>query len=127
MIVADASILIAHLDAADAHHERAEALLEQFASSSLGASVTTLAEVLVEPARRGRAREARATIQDLGVRELGLASDAASRLAALRAETRLRMPDCCVLLAAHDAGASTLLTFDERLARAARTQGLALP
>jgi hypothetical protein len=34
------------------------------------------------------------------VRELALPSDAAQTLATLRARTNLRLPDCCVLLAA---------------------------
>jgi hypothetical protein len=33
-----------------------------------------------------------------------------------RAETTLKMPDCCVLLAAEDAQANAVLTFDDRLA-----------
>jgi predicted nucleic acid-binding protein len=50
--------------------------------------------------------------------------DAAERLAALRVATELKLPDCCVLLAAEDAQAR-LLTFDARLAREAGRRGLA--
>jgi predicted nucleic acid-binding protein len=45
------------------------------------------------------------------------------RLAALRVETRLRLHDCCVLLAAQDAD-GTVLTFDDRLEREATRLGL---
>jgi predicted nucleic acid-binding protein len=50
-------------------------------------------------------------------------SDMAVKLAALRVETGLKMPDCCVLLTAEGAG-GRLATFDERLARAARNRDL---
>lgn len=53
MIVLDASLLIAHLDAGDANHEEAEELLAGTGSARLGASTITLAEILVAPARQG--------------------------------------------------------------------------
>jgi predicted DNA-binding protein (UPF0278 family) len=40
------------------------------------------------------------------------------------AGTGLKMPDCCVLLAAQDATAEAVLTFDEALAREAERLGL---
>jgi hypothetical protein len=60
----------------------------------------------------------------LDVVEISLADDAAARLAALRAETALKMPDCCVLLAADDAHAEAVLTFDDHIARAAEQRRL---
>ncbi len=42
----------------------------------------------------------------LEIQELPFPADAAVRLAQLRATTDLKMPDCCVLLVAEDAGAS---------------------
>ncbi len=127
MIVADASVLIAHFDSSDRHHSRAADLLSKFAGSPLNASVVTLADVLVEPVRRGLADEARRAIRTLGVHEVPLAAGAASRLAVMRAEKRLRMPDCCVLLAAENVGAAAVLTFDQRLARTARELGFDVP
>lgn len=56
--------------------------------------------------------------------EVPLAPDAAPRLAELRADTNLKLPDCCVLLAARDAPAQAILTFDERLAGVAERLGL---
>lgn len=50
--------------------------------------------------------------------------DAPVRLATLRAETGLKLPDCCVLLAAQDAGAEAVLTFDEPLGREVERLGL---
>jgi toxin FitB len=123
VIVLDASVLIAHLDAGDAHHAAATERLLGLAGEPFGASSITLAEVLVAPARAGRVPAARAALGTLGVAELPLPPDAAERLAALRAETKLKLPDCCVLLTAelHD---GAVLTFDDRLAREAAARAL---
>ncbi|MDA8312615.1 MAG: PIN domain-containing protein [Actinomycetota bacterium] len=123
MIVVDASVLIAHLDADDAHHARAEVLLEAIGLTPLAASRLTLAEVLVGPARAGKLEVAMAALAQLGVEGVGLDTDAPLRLAGLRASTRLRMPDCCVLLAAEQVNAQ-VATFDVSLAAAARSLGL---
>lgn len=124
MIVVDASVLIAHLDETDALHDRAVDALLAAADQPLGCSPITLAEVLVGPARAGRLGDARNAIADLGVVEVALGENAAARLAALRAETALKMPDCCVLLAAAEADAEAILTFDDRLARVAEQRRL---
>lgn len=127
MIVLDASVLIAHFDVTDAHHDRAGELLLQAADQeqTLGASPITLAEVLVGPARAGRLAQAAAALDQLGVCAVTLPPDAPLRLAALRAGAKPKLPDCCVLLAADQAG-DTVATFDDRLADAARTHGLAV-
>ena len=117
MIVVDASVLIAHLDDRDALHDRAVEALLAVAEQPLGGSPLTLAEVLVGPARHGRLEAARSAIEELGVTSIPLREDAPARLAQLRVDSGLRLPDCCVLLAAEDADA--VLTFDDALARAA--------
>lgn len=124
MIVLDASVLIAHLDASDRHHERAVDLLVGTADVPFGASTVTLADVLVAPARGGRLDAARAVLDTLGVRELPLADGAAARLASLRADTGLKLPDCCVLLAAQVAHARAIASFDDRLTAAAERLGM---
>jgi len=124
VIVVDASVLIAHLDENDALHDRAVEALLATSEQPLACSPITLAEVLVGPARAGRLRDARSAITDLGVAEVPLGDDAAARLAGLRAEMALKMPDCCVLLAAEDGQAEAVLTFDDRLARAAQQRRL---
>lgn len=123
MIVADASVLIAHLDEGDVHHGRATAVLIGLAEEPVGASPLSLAEVLVGPARAGRLEQARAALHQLDVRCVNLQEDAPVQLALLRAATRLKMPDCCVLLAAEQVHGS-VATFDDRLAAAARERGL---
>lgn len=118
MIVLDASVLIAHLEGADPHHDRATELLAESADQDLGISPLTLAEVLVGPARADRLPQAQSALRTLGVATVPLAENAPVRLATLRATTRLRLPDCCVLLAAETADGE-VATFDGRLAAAA--------
>lgn len=56
--------------------------------------------------------------------ELALGENAPERLAQLRTDTGLKLPDCCVLLAAQDHDAH-LVSFDTNLLKAARKLGLA--
>lgn len=123
MIVLDASVLIAHFDRDDALHGRATEGLVEVADQQFGASSITLAEMLVGPSRAGHLAAAQAALRTLDVAEIPLPPNAATRLAALRVETMLKLPDCCVLLAAEDSG-GTVLTFDDRLAREAARMGL---
>ena len=123
MIVLDASVLIGHLDASDPHHASAQALLEASGGEVLGASAITLAETLVSPARAGRLADAEAALQHLGVGELSLGENAPGRLAQLRAEVGMKLPDCCVLLAAQE-HAATVASFDSDLLAAAGALGL---
>ena len=125
MIVLDASVLIGHLDAADAHHDAATSLLLEATGEALVASPLSLAEVLVGPARVRRLDDAVAALDDLGVSGVDLAEDAPARLAVLRAETGLKLPDCCVLLAAQQVQGA-VATFDRGLTAAARKRGLAI-
>lgn len=122
MIVLDASVLIGHLDATDAHHRRASALLMDLAAEPLAASPLSLAEALVGPARAGQLDRVTAVLGQLGVTSVPLQDSAPVQLALLRAGTGLKMPDSCVLLAAEQVGC-VVATFDDRLAVAARERG----
>jgi predicted nucleic acid-binding protein len=123
VIVLDANVLIAHLDQHDAHHKAATERLLDLADQPFGASPITLAEVLVAPSRAGSLPAAQAALRTLEISELSLPPNAAERLAALRVETGLKLPDCCVLLAAETV-AGTVLTFDDGLAREAARRRL---
>lgn len=125
LTVLDASILLAHLDDTDPHTEAAEAILAD--ADELAANTITLAEVLVGAARVGRLDEQLESLSVLKIKELPIERGAAAQLARLRAETGLRMPDCCVLYAATAGGADALATRDERLSRAAAARGLETP
>ncbi|HEX3932539.1 MAG TPA: type II toxin-antitoxin system VapC family toxin [Nocardioides sp.] len=121
MIVLDASAIVAALKGTDAHHQRASRILQ--GDRQFLAHAVTLAEVLAGGARVGRADAIRETLVGLGVAEADRVCDEAISLARLRAESRLRLPDCCALLVAQAHGAP-LATFDERLAQVARARGV---
>lgn len=123
MIVLDASVLIAHLNGSDPNHARAQSLLEAHAGEPWGASSVTLAETLVYPARAGCLENAEAALVGLDVQELPLGAGAPGRMAEMRAELGLKMPDCCVLLAAQNNEAA-MATFDNDLVSAARKVGV---
>lgn len=123
VIVLDASVLIAYLDGHDEHHAVAEDLLARVIDDEFGVNSLTLAEVLVAPIRDGHLQSVREALGDLEVQELPFPANTAVRLAQLRATTGLKMPDCCVLLAADDT-AGTIASFDERLAQAAEARSV---
>lgn len=123
LVVLDASVLIGHLDNNDSHHARAMRLLEATDGQMLGASAITLAETLVAPARAGRLDDAQTALSRLGVQELPLGGEAASRLARLRADLGVKLPDCCVLLAAQE-HTGAVASFDAGVIKAARKLGL---
>lgn len=121
MIVLDAGVLVAYLEGEHGHHEAAEALLAREIDDDFGADPLTLAEVLVVPARDDRLEEVRLTLREL--EEIPFPGDTAVELARLRSETGLKMPDCCILLAAEHVGAR-LASFDDGLRKAAAKRGL---
>ena len=123
LVVLDASVLIAYLKRSDEHHARARGAVSEARDSNLAASTMTFAEVLVAPARANRLAAVRTVLNRLEVGEVPFPGDAAARLATIRARSGLKLPDCCVLLAAEDAGAESILTFDANLAAAARAAG----
>jgi toxin FitB len=125
VIVVDASVLIAHLESADSHHQRATALLLDRVHEDFGAHPITIAEVLVGPARIGRVHEAAAALDSLGVQATGSDSFEPKQLATLRASTGCKLPDCCVLAAAI-VNHAAVATFDARLAQAARALGVSV-
>lgn len=123
MIALDASVLIAHFNPADVHHAEARAVLQSGADEQLVASAVTIAEILVAPARAGSLEQAETAIRRLEIGTIGLDHHAPARLAELRVHTGLKLPDCCVLLAAEAAEASVVASFDQRLASSAQALG----
>lgn len=122
MIMLDASVLIAVLDASDPHHAAAQSVLAD-ESDTLAMSVLTLAEVAVGPSRLGRTATLRDAVDALAVRVVPLDADHWAALAELRVTTGLRMPDCCVLHSALTHGAR-VATFDPRFNAAVQQVGL---
>ncbi len=125
MIVLDANVLIAYLDADDAHHDAAVSLFEHRFLDGFSASVLTVAEALVHPTRHGRKDAALAALATIGIHALALDSSQAAELARVRHEYRLRMPDAVALHAAISTR-SELATFDDALAAAATKAGVAI-
>ncbi len=127
MITVDACVLIAHLDPHDANNARAFHLLDSVGVEDLGVSPMTMAEILVKPVRERQVAQKRADLRAIGVIEVPFGPNVALRLARLRAETGLKMPDCCVLLAAEDGDATGILTLDDRLRAQAVRLGFECP
>lgn len=125
MITLDASLVIAHLNPSDPHHESATSYLRDTADETLLIHSVNLAEVLIGGVRAGRADEMRADLHAIGIRVAAPSEGEPLRLARLRVESRLRMPDCCALDTALRAE-STLATFDDALAKAARSRHITI-
>jgi predicted nucleic acid-binding protein len=123
VIVVDASVLIAHFEPADLHHERATGLLLAHRAEDFAASVISLAEIYVGAARANRMVDVERAIARLHIAAVPLPATAARRLAEIRATTNLKLPDCCVIHAAEHHHA-TVATFDSMLADQARRLNL---
>ncbi|MDA8148651.1 MAG: type II toxin-antitoxin system VapC family toxin [Actinomycetota bacterium] len=119
MITLDASVVVAHLSPRDPNHQAASAFLEKALAEDFLMHSLNLAEVLVGGARAGRGQEMLDDLLAIGIRVAERPDDEALRLANLRASSGLKLPDCCALDTALLTG-STLATFDEHVARAAR-------
>jgi predicted nucleic acid-binding protein len=118
LIVLDARVLIAHLDAADALHPAAVLALREHVEDDLRLPASAYAEALVGPALVGRLEEARQKIAALGVGLVPIDADVAERAAAVRSgEPSLRLPDALVLACGHVLDADTILTADRRWTR----------
>ncbi|OJU39249.1 MAG: hypothetical protein BGN97_06430 [Microbacterium sp. 69-10] len=121
MIVLDANILISYWGRGDVHTAEAYEILDT--EDELLIHPVTLAETLVAPVREAREVEALSAYTRLGVERHVPADDEPVRVARLRAETGLKLPDAYVLAVAiqHEAA---LATFDRRLADAAHARGV---
>ncbi len=125
MIVLDASVLIAHLNPVDIHHDAATQFLLGASSGALLVHTITLAEVLVGGVKVGRGAQMHADLHAAGVQLAAHDEQEPLRLAELRATSGLKLPDCCVLDTAISNNAS-LATFDNALAMAAKQRGVAV-
>lgn len=118
-LILDASVLIAILDTADAHHSRAVDDVD--AADQQGRSIVTPAsaysEALVAFARVDRIADARNAIVAMGITVAILDAAVSERAAALRAKhDHLRLPDAMVWATAIQLDGQ-LLSYDKRLKR----------
>ncbi|GAB3269999.1 type II toxin-antitoxin system VapC family toxin [Arthrobacter pigmenti] len=123
MIVLDASVLIAHLNPHDMHHSAATQILLDASPGTLLVHTITLSEVLVGGARIVRGEQMYADLLSIGIQLTEHDEQEPLRLAELRAISRLKLPDCCVLDAAVS-NKAPLATFDDALAAAAAQRGI---
>lgn len=119
MITLDASLVIAHLNPHDLHHQAATAYLRDSVGEDLLIHSLNLAEVLIGGVRAGRGQEMLADLHAIGIRVADRTEGEPLRLAQLRVECGLKLPDCCALDTALTTE-SALATFDDALAKAAR-------
>lgn len=117
LITVDASVLIAYIDPTDQHHNTA---VEELASVEppLWVHPITMAEVLVNPTKSGAHTKILDQLTAIGVIVDPTPIDPVV-LAALRANSGCKLPDCCVMATANS-HRSGILTFDERLRNAYR-------
>jgi predicted nucleic acid-binding protein len=118
LTILDAGIIIAILDANDAHHAAAREALTRARSRGDGLSIpaSAYAEVLVGPFRLGASAVAKVDefLAALPARVEPATREIAATAARLRAQhgTKLRLPDALVVATAIELRAALLLTTD---------------
>jgi predicted nucleic acid-binding protein len=120
-LILDASVVIALLDAADAHHARAveDVDVADQAGRPLLLPASAYSETLVAFARAGRIHDAREALASMGIEVAPLTATMAEHAAELRARhQRLRLPDAIVVTCAQDLNGE-LLSYDQRLMQVA--------
>ncbi len=125
MICLDVSALIGLFNGQDSHHHESVRLISQYGRQGLMISPLNLAEVLVGPTRHGLGGQTKAAIAKLGITVAPIREDFAESIALIRVDTRLTLPDCCVILAAEGEDAA-ILSFDKKLQAVATSRGLKL-
>lgn len=123
LVVLDASALIALVSSKDPHHNWALEMFRDTASFELQMSALTQAEVLVHPARAGKLEKFLLLIRGLGLEITPIEEADASKLASIRSNTNLKMPDAVVLHQALKVKGS-IATTDNKLAQVAKAKGL---
>lgn len=127
-VVLDADVLIGALDGSDPHHAQARALFTRWQErdDTRLISVVNLSDVLVAPAAdRQRLRAAREAIAVLGVAIHQPGEVIGVEAARLRGSHPISLPGAYCLATAHHTGGA-LASFDEKILRAARAEGIAL-
>ena len=115
----DAGVIIGFLDACDAHHLGARAVLVGALENgeSVAMAASAFAECLVGPARRGDAaiQTIRSLVDRVPISIVPLDVDIATTAARLRAAHRgLRLPVALVIATAIEAAADRLITTDRK-------------
>jgi len=125
-LLLDADVVIGALDSSDAHHGRARKLLADARErrDSLSISAVNLTEVLIAPATdAGKLATAREAIAAFGVAAHRPSEAVAVDAARFRGRHPISLPDAFLLASAKHVGA-TVASFDEKVTRAAKREGL---
>ena len=122
-IVLDAGVIIGLYDDKYPHHKWAVDFMFQTSADKLLMSAINHAEILVYPTKAGVKDAFQAGIEGLGIKLDVSSLLETESLAALRAETGLKMTDVCAIhLAATED--SILATTDKAVAKAAQALGI---
>jgi predicted nucleic acid-binding protein len=127
-LVLDADVLIGALDGNDPQHRRARALFTRWreAQDACAVSAVNLTEVLIAPsADTSKLAAARAAIAALGVTVHQPNKAIAVEAARLRKRHPVSLPDAYCLATAKHTG-SALSSFDQKILKAARREGIKL-
>lgn len=123
VVVLDASALIALVSSTDPHHQWALKMFRDTASFDLQMTSLSQAEAMVHPARSGKLDKFQKMLTAFGLEVTPIEASDANKLATLRANTTLKMPDACVLHQAMKINGS-IATTDSNLARVAKSKGV---
>lgn len=125
-LLVDADVLIGALDRDDPHHRRARALFTRWRDNqdACAVSVVNLTEVLIAPAPDvSKLAAAREAIAALGVSVHQPNEATGVEAARLRQRHPISLPDAYCLATAKHTG-SLLSSFDQKVLRAARREGI---
>jgi predicted nucleic acid-binding protein len=123
LVVLDASVVIGHLDAADALHSQATTYLREHSDDDLRLPASAYAEALVEPARSRRIGDLQEAVAAMGVVIEPITSVIAEHAASLRAGSRsIRLADAFVVATAEVLDADEVVTGDRRWRRFERVR-----
>ena len=114
-LILDSDALLAIMNSEDRHHKSIKKRLLQGADS-LSISVVTYSEALVYPFEEDNYEAMSLGIQTLVSEIHDVTRSIATKAAALRAASKIKLPDALIAATAIEKGL-TLLTFDEKLAR----------
>jgi predicted nucleic acid-binding protein len=118
LILLDASVVIAQLNADDALHARARDYLTNHLDDDLRLPASAYAEVLIGPSRTGRIDEMRDALASLGIGVEAITPEIAERAASLRSRSRtLTLGDAIVLATGDVLASDTVATGDRRWRR----------
>ena len=125
-LLLDADVLIGALDEHDTHHVRARTLFTQWHQDqdAVAISAVNLTEVLIAPsAHAAKLTAARRAIGALGVSVHQPTEAIAVEAARLRHRHPVSLPDSYYLATAKHTG-STIASFDQKILKAAKREGI---